>query len=959
LIVAASLLLAQPVSVWATPPIEGDTLDFAAKTDVGASTDSVYAVALGDLDDDGDLDAVSGSGAAENLELIVWRNDGMPYNGTWTAFDAGLTSANIRSLSLGDLDNDGDLDIVAGTDFAGAAAEIVVWQNMGAPFAGGWALTDLGQRADTVDSIVLGDLDNDGDLDLVSDGVFEITAWENDGSPFAGVWAGNDIGVTGDDVRGLALGDLDGNGLLDAVSASEANEDYEIIAWQNDGTPFSGAWGQTDVGATTTSSLDVALGDLDNDGDLDIVSAGDEGLRLRENDGAPFGGGLWAGTLVSDSGSANRLSLHDLDGDGDLDIASGHTVPSELRAWQNDDAPFSSSWSESELGNVSGFVTDLALGDLDNDGDLDYLASFTSLANFELTAWQNTHVHRNAPFAPQGFAVGAVEMNVLTLAQGDLDEDGDLDVISAGVFGASFDVVAWQNTGAPFDAAWTSGIVAQIPHTVTTIALGDLDNDGDLDLVTGTVEGADFEIMAWENGLDPFAGPWDSGNVGAVADSVGALALADLDNDGDLDIVSGAGLNAFEVMVWMNDGTPFDNTWIQNGVGESLGHVTAVAVGDLDNDGNVDIVTGSTAQEDFEIIAWRNDDLPFAGLWDQNDVGPSGGAARSLALGDLDNDGDLDIMSGSTLGAIVEIVAWQNNGDPFGVLWPSFQVGASPDSVYAVQLGDLDGDGDLDLVTGSGVADDFEVTAWENDGGPLSGSWPATDIGAIAGDVYAVVLGDLDNDGDLDVVSGSGEDAENQVVAWKNIGGSARLAPRDEAPDDPILDSNEAAVLSLVFTHNGDAGDHDLELNYLNLRLMQTDCATPLNDVEANALVDNLRLRLDDGDLVFETSDTLVADIGALILNGGVQPVVFANGDPNVRVAVGASKLYWVSLLTTSDATAQSPGNLCMLFDPDADALVEARGTADYSASIQDIDTTSPGFVLITPAFYYIPLILG
>jgi hypothetical protein len=955
---AAGLWLAQAAPVGATPPIEGNTLDFASGFDVGTSADTVWAAALGDLDNDGDLDAVTGSGTGEDFEIIVWQNDSTPFTGGWTSSDVDNTSAPVRSVALGDLDNDGDLDLVVGTSFAGGNAEIAAWENQGVPFGGGWTGPNVVSHASSsVDSLALGDLDNDGDLDLAADDAFDISAYENDGDPFGGQWSSANLGVSADTVYDVALGDLDNDGILDVVSASEEGEDFEMIAWRNNGDPLGGLWQQTDMAAISGTPFQLAVGDLDNDGDLDATVAGDEGLRVLQNDGTPFGN-AWAGLLLADSGTANRVGLADLDGDGDLDIAASRFSPHEMRAWQNDGTPFAGGWLSSLAGTPTATIRSLNLGDLDNDGDPDILATAAHTEDFEVMAFENTHVHRNAPFAAQGFAAGEPGADVLALAQADLDSDGDLDLLTAGPAGPGIEIVAWQNTGLPFAGAWPASGVGDVADTVNALAAGDLDNDGDLDLVSGSGMGAAFEIIAWEHGLDPFAGPWDSGNVGAADDAIHTLALGDLDNDGDLDIISGAGEDAFEIMVWMNDGSPFNNAWIQNGVGSTSGDVLALAVGDLDNDGDLDIISNDSPEANFEIVAWRNNGNPFAGLWNSNGLGAPNTWIYSLALGDLDNDGDLDLMSGSDSGAIVEINAWQNNGNPFGVVWPNLQMGASAGHIYDLQLGDLDDDGDLDLVTGSGAAASFEVIAWMNDGGALTGGWPLSTFGAKADDVYAVALGDLDNDGDLDVVTGSGAGDANQIMAWKNIGGSAGLIPRLDLPEAAILNGNEDSVMRLLFAHNGRAGDDGLELSYLNLGFMRADCATPLNDAEANAVVDNLRLRLDDGDLVFETTDTLVADVGALALASGVQTVALANGDANAQVAVGGGKTYWVSLLTTADATGQNPNSLCLVFDPDADALVEAKGAADYSVSIQDTDATAHGPVLIALTVH-LPLVVN
>ena len=87
---------------------------------------------------------------------------------------------------------------------------------------------------------------------------------------------------------------------------------------------------------------------------------------------------------------------------------------------------------------------------------------------------------------------------------------------------------------------------------------------------------------------------------------------------------------------------------------------------------------------------------PFTGTWTQNDVGASDDSVRTVALGDLDGDGDLDIVSGGWDNAVK---VWQNDGTPFdtGVPWASQTVGSPTPNVETLAVGDLDGDGDLDL----------------------------------------------------------------------------------------------------------------------------------------------------------------------------------------------------------------------------------------------------------------------
>ena len=141
------------------------------------------------------------------------------------------------------------------------------------------------------------------------------------------------------------------------------------------------------------------------------------------------------------------------------------------------------------------------------------------------------------------------------------------------------------------------------------------------------------------------------------------MALGDLDHDGDLGVVTGSGSqDDYEVIAWANDGTPFSGLSTQNDVGASTDGVYSVAAGDLDLDGDLDIVTASGSIEDYEVIVWENNGTPFTGLWSQSDVGAVTAWVKSVALGDLDHDGDFDVVSGSHSGAQYELLAWPNRG---------------------------------------------------------------------------------------------------------------------------------------------------------------------------------------------------------------------------------------------------------------------------------------------------------
>jgi hypothetical protein len=319
-------------------------------TDSGQSLGSfnTESVALGDVDGDGDLDVVEGNFSEGNR---IWINDG---SGTFTDSGQSLGSFTTFSLALGDIDGDGDLDIVEGNYHCEGNR---IWINDGSG-----TFTDSGQSLGSYFTylVALGDVDGDGDLDIVA-GNSQLEGnriWINDGS---GTFTDSGQSLGSFKTFSLALGDIDGDGDLDIVAGND-NDGNRI--WINDGSGTFSDSGQS-LGSYDTDSL--ALGDIDGDGDLDIVE-GNDGQRNRiwTNDGS--------GTF-SDSGQSlgsyytQSIALGDVDGDGDLDIVAGNYDGN--RIWINDG---SGTFTDSGQSLDNYETQSVALGDVDGDGDLDIVA---------------------------------------------------------------------------------------------------------------------------------------------------------------------------------------------------------------------------------------------------------------------------------------------------------------------------------------------------------------------------------------------------------------------------------------------------------------------------------------------------------------------------------------------------------------------------------------------------------
>ena len=308
-------------------------------------------VGLGDVDGDGDLDAFVVNGLFVLESNLVWLNDG---RGGFTVSDARVGGGRGQSVDLGDVDHDGDLDAFV----VGIRQSHIVLLGDG---SGNFERRTLDFTLVGSRSVRLGDVDSDGDLDaFVGNGDF----------PRQGdrAWLGNGAGrfsrgpsILGDhSTRGVDLGDVDSDGDLDAVAAN-ASEGNRV--WLGDG---SGAFADSGQSLGSGDSRDVALGDLDGDGDLDAFVANRlQGNRVWLGDGS--GGFSDSGQSLGTYGSY-EVDLGDVDGDGDLDAFVANAFEQGNRVWLNDGsgvfAPFGPG-----LGNHRSFA--VSLGDVDGDGDLD------------------------------------------------------------------------------------------------------------------------------------------------------------------------------------------------------------------------------------------------------------------------------------------------------------------------------------------------------------------------------------------------------------------------------------------------------------------------------------------------------------------------------------------------------------------------------------------------------------
>ncbi|QSE97720.1 FG-GAP-like repeat-containing protein [Fulvivirga lutea] len=519
----------------------------------------IYGVA--DMDGDSDLDIVyRGQDPGFNNGIRILTNDG---SGNFTDNSGFFYLFGYDEIAIGNLDNDGDVDILLSANLYPDVQLTPLLQTSPGVFTAGTLFTATnGNRAD---DLIIRDLNNDNNPEVImSSENRETFIFENSGSA---------IFINPQVLSGSVLpANLDGNGDIDLFVSNGNIESYENTG----GLTFS--LNPTNI-VTVANSYDIDLVDIDSDGDLDIIQGAIPRVWLNDGSGQNF--------VLSQEATSYSNEKHvfgRLDGDADLDFVAipdnGNIIYPGFDIWTTNAGTLS---FNSNRGYGVYETIDIGLADLDGDTDLDialiaregstqfYLR--TLINNGGLSFSQQTNL--SIPLTSDG---GKFEI-------GNIDADADLEIVLA----YGYTVEKFDNDGA--GNFTSSGIVYNGSPSLdaSVIILADLDNDSDLDLFIGNSEEyAGNQYTLFNDGTGAFfAHPggylgFDSGGY------IYQASVADVDNDGDLDIATanyGQGIQFF-----LNDGTGvFVRDDLSLGKGDEY---TTLAFGDLDGDSDLDLVTG-------------------------------------------------------------------------------------------------------------------------------------------------------------------------------------------------------------------------------------------------------------------------------------------------------------------------------------------------------------------------------
>jgi len=321
----------------------------------------------------------------------------------------------------------------------------------------------------------------------------------------------------------------------------------------------------------------------------------------------------------------------------------------------------------------STFPTDIKLVDFNNDGDLDlmrtvYGASNTSSLN-DTEIWLNDGAGNFSLFQAFG---GKPSFSCVS---GDFNNDGFADIFISG-FGAGVPAYNWVrlNNG---DATFTSTSQQLGFRDTSAITIADFDLDGDLDVVAGNSGNSSYENVLW---LNDGSGFFTAGTQLIGSDKTYDIASADVDNDGDVDLICA---NQGPNLIWKNDGNGFFTTTQAFEDNYSI----SVSVADIDNDNDIDLIFWYSDENKV----YKNDG---SGNFSYYASIPPNYPSTFIEFdfADFDADGDLDIVAGI---AVPEINNQILINDGLGNFTVGFQF-SNPDT-REVAVGDIDNDNDIDV----------------------------------------------------------------------------------------------------------------------------------------------------------------------------------------------------------------------------------------------------------------------
>lgn len=652
---------------------------------------------------------------------------------------------------VADVNGDGLKDVVSASERGGTNDGSIAWHE----FLGGHEFRThvVDDAADRAQACFAADVNNDTRMDLLSatehDGVL---AWYEQLENLT--FAKHVIAAGAPGARSIVTADMDGDGDLDVVACSSGDQTVMWFEQQQ-----NASWLRHDISTNQSGVREVKAVDMNSDGFIDVLSAArrDNRFTLFINKNLTFE------TVILDDQAMDAHSVFaiDADGDGDMDVFGGYE--DTVAFYEQIDGNFVKRVVTSDAPSVRSVFA------YDEDGD-----NVTEVfAVFEDSTAM--YVLEDDSYATVLLADGTTRGGHSLFAT-DFGDDGDLSVFVAALEEdqvlwlecdqaptlaptTSFPTVTPKPTFAP--ACGQEETVSDDANGATSVVAADVDGDGDLDLVVALRN--DDTVAWWEDVDGRFDGPKriiDDQSDGVVW----VVASDDVNGDGIVDVVAASASDATVAWYEYLGNYTFRKNVVTTG---ALGAHGALAA-DVDGDNRVDILTAATGNDEIRFFRSLND---LGTVFENILIDDSADGARSVAVGDIDGDADLDIVTSSKNDGVV---AWFEQRPELDFSIKHVLI-ADFDNTRVAITADLNGDSRVDVVAVSPHL--HQVVVFRNDGSNLFTTIVIEDQANGATDVHAI---DMNGDGIMEIVS-----------VWFDVGVVALHTAMS-----PNLDDYETTVLS-------------------------------------------------------------------------------------------------------------------------------------------------------------------
>jgi len=657
---------------------------------------------VADMDGDDDIDVIVrlGSGPSDDgTGIAVWYEN-LGGGSNWTQRLIGTSIEYVKDIVVADLDRDTRPDVIMRMD-----GQTQIWlQNTN----GTWTEILLNHAAH--EGLEAGDVDGDGDPDLVLNGFWFPTpdtpaacriasnftnrtidsAWYTQ----AGDWTANSCKVS--------IGDINGDGTNDIVFSQSERTGFNVTWYRK---TSSASWTGTPV-AVIDYCHNLQAVDFDLDGDTDIMAGGmiqslHRGLRLFLNEG---NGQAWSTFIIQSNGSYSA-ELGDIDNDGDPDIVgilNWDSAPTYIYRNNSAGPPSLDFWTyiSASASHVQTFG--LTFPDIDSDGDLDIASG--------------PYVYRNPGSPMTGTwvqATAAAGKHIFLTTNVDGDDRVDLFALQDNPGQNRIDmfwVEAANATATSWSAPVTIGNVPRSDHVIgfQGYRMADIETGGLPELVISSLQG----IYYFNIPENPGIGNWPKKLI-TINDSDEGIAVSAIDADAHPDIAFTSGGDK-SVRWARNPGNSNDN-WQVYVIGSfpEADWPDRCEAADVNGDGRVDIIVTeeNTGNAPDALAYWWEQPAtsPTNANWTRHLI-TTRYTMNSMDSADMDLDGDPDLIIAEHRGT-KKISAFENDGSG---LFTEHPISTGRESHLGGRLADLDGDGDLDVT--SIAYDDFtKLHVWRND----------------------------------------------------------------------------------------------------------------------------------------------------------------------------------------------------------------------------------------------------